>query len=104
MPSLVLPNMTLGILVWCIDPSANILPSQPRPYHALTPVQMFPMIPATTLVPSQPQHEPTPVAKVVGQGGKARKKYSKDKAPQAPPAPNPCALCEVVRHAINNCP
>ena len=38
MASLPLPNMTFGILVCHIGSPASILPSQLRPYHALTPV------------------------------------------------------------------
>eukprot|EP00253_Pinus_taeda_P006498 PITA_06498 len=89
MDSLVLPNMTLGIPVWYIDPPASILPGQPRPYHALTQDQLVPMTVATALVPSQHQQEPTPVAKASTHGGKAKRKDSKDKAPQPPPALRP---------------
>jgi len=38
MASLVLPNITLGIPMWYIEPPVNTLPSQLRPYHALNPV------------------------------------------------------------------
>lgn len=79
--SLVLPNMTLGILVWYIDPPAKIPPSQPRPYHALTLIQPIPMTPAATSVPLQPQQEQSPIAKACFQRGKPKRKYLKHKAP-----------------------
>ena len=110
MASLVLPNMTLGILVWYIDPPASILPSQLIPYHALTLVQLVPITPVIASVPSQPQQELIPIVKESRQGGEAKRKEPKDKAPPAPKAPKvptsspPCALCKVVGHATNNCP
>ena len=109
MASLVLPNMTLRISVWYIDPPASTPPSQLRPYHALTPVQLVPTTPSVVLVPSQPQQVPAPIVKVSKQGGKSKRKEHKDKAPQAsstPEAPNPSpphTLCKVVGHATNNC-
>lgn len=110
MASLVLPNMTLGIPVWYIDHPANILPGQPRPCHALTLIQPFPITHATASMPLQPQQEPTPFAKASLQGGKANRKDLKEKSLQAlpsPKAPNPtppCTLCQVVGHATNSCP
>ena len=96
--SLVLPNMTLGTTIWYIDRPTNIFISHPRPYHSLTPVQPVPMTPVTTSVPLQPHQEPALIAKSSGHGGNAKRKESKDKAPQAPPALRPLsrhprALC-----------
>jgi hypothetical protein len=36
MTTLSLPNITLGILVWYIDPFANTPPDQLKPYNTLT--------------------------------------------------------------------
>jgi len=66
MVSLPLLNMTFGILLCYIGSPASILPSQLRPYHALTLVQSVPMTPVTNLVPSQPQQELTPIMKPLG--------------------------------------
>lgn len=53
MASLVLPNMTLGITMWYIDPPMNTPPGQLRPYHALNPVQPVSNTPITAPVPPQ---------------------------------------------------
>lgn len=66
MASLVLPNMTLGIPLWYINPHVNILPYHPRLYHALTPIQLVPMTPIVASFPSQPQQELALVAKASG--------------------------------------
>lgn len=55
MASLVLPNMTLGIVVWYIDPHANNLSGKLRPYHTLTPVQPVPTTTIATLALLPPQ-------------------------------------------------
>jgi len=74
MASLVLPNVTLGIPIWYINPTASAPLDQLIPCHALTLVQSVPMTLATALVPSQPQQEPAPIAKASIQGGKAKRK------------------------------
>lgn len=55
MAFIILPNMNLGILVWYIDPPARNFPSQLRPYHALTLVQLIHTTSDTTPVPSHSQ-------------------------------------------------
>lgn len=54
MASLSLPNMTLGILFWYIDPPTSTPPGQLRPYHVLALVQLVPTTPAATPIPPQP--------------------------------------------------
>ena len=65
------------------------------------------MTPPSATVPQPPQQEPPHVVTALGNGGKSRKKASKDKAaptdPTRPPPPKPCALCDVVDHATHNC-
>ena len=51
MATLSLPNLTLGIPVWYLDPPAATPPGQPKPYLALTPVQLLPMTSPATTVP-----------------------------------------------------
>ena len=51
MATLGLPNITLGILVWYIDPSANTPPDQLKPYNTLTLVQQVVPSPSFALVP-----------------------------------------------------
>lgn len=110
MATLTLPNMTLGILVWYMDPLANTPPSQLKPYTALTPVQPVAMTPPFASVPQPPQHEPTPLVKASGEGGKACKKAPKEKAAHITPAPpktpkctTPCALRDVDGRATHHC-
>ena len=111
MATLSLPNLTLGIPVWYLDPPAPTLPGQPKPYIALTPVQPVPMTSLAAIVPQSPQQEPPPVATASGKKDKARKGASKDKAaPTNPAPPQPPkhtiegALCDVVGHASHTCP
>jgi len=66
MASLLLPNVTFVIPVCYIGSPTSISPSQIRPYHALTPVQSVPTTPVAASIPSQPQHEPTPIMKASG--------------------------------------
>ena len=90
MATLSLPNLTLSIPVWYLDPPAATLPSQPKPYLALTLVQPVPITSPNTTVPHTPQQEQPLVVTVLGKGGKAHKRTSKDKATQknhAPPQP-----------------
>lgn len=101
MATLSLPNITLGIPVWYIDPSTNTQSNKLKPCNTLTLVQPVVPTPAFSSVPKQPQHGPTLVAKAYGNGGKARKKGTQHKPPKPLP---PCALCDVVSHATNNFP
>lgn len=61
-------------------------------------------------IPQQPQQEPTPIAKSSRKGGKSQEKGTKEKTPpttlahlKSPKPIPPCALCDVVGHATNNC-
>jgi hypothetical protein len=49
MDTLSLPNLTLAILVWYLDPPTPLVPSTPTPRLVLTLVQLT----GTTLVPSK---------------------------------------------------
>lgn len=55
MAMLRIPNITLGILVWKIDPPPNTPTNQIKPYTALAPIQPVVPTPAFALVPKQPQ-------------------------------------------------
>ena len=90
MATLSLPNLTLGIPVWYLDPPTATFPGQPKPYISLTPVQLVPRTSPAATVPQSPQQEPPPVATALGKKGKARKGASKDKAaPKKPTPPRP---------------
>lgn len=71
MTMLSLPNITLGIPVWYINPPANTPSNQLKPYTALIPFQPITPTPAFVYVPQQPQQEPTPIAKASHEGGKS---------------------------------
>jgi len=66
-----LPNITLGISVWYIQPLANAPPNQLKPYTALTLVQLVVPTPTFDLVPQQPKQDPTPIGKESSKGAKA---------------------------------
>ena len=108
MPTLSLPNLTLGIPVWYRDPPAATLPGQPKPYLALTPAQPVPMTSPAATVPQPPQQEPPPIATTSSKKGKAQKRASKEKVAPTDPTPslppNPCALCDVFGHTTHTCP
>ena len=55
MATLSLPNITLGILVWYIDPPPNNPPDQIKPYIALIAFQHVVPTPSFSLVPQQPE-------------------------------------------------
>ena len=80
MATLSLPNLTLGIPVWYLDPAATTLPGQPKPYLAYTLVQLVPMNSPVSTVSQPPQQEPPPVMTASGKKSDARKRASKDKA------------------------
>ena len=109
MGTLSLPNLTLGIPFWYIDPPAATPPGHPKPYLALTPVQPVPL---TSSGPPAPPQGPTPVVPAPGKKGKARKGASNpdQAAPTTPTRPRPpkpsiqCALCNIVGHATHMCP
>ena len=108
MATLSLPNLTLGIPVWYLDPLAATPPGHPKPYLALTLVKPVPLASSVATMPPAPPQDPTPVVTAPGKKGKARKGASKDKVtptdPTPPPPAKPCALCEVVGHATHTCP
>ena len=110
MASLVLPNMTLGILVWYIDPPINILPGQLRPYHALTHSSTGPYSPCRCFNSIRTSTGTHSCCASIWTGGKAKRKEPKDKASQAPPTPKapkqspPFDFCKVVGNTTNNCP
>ena len=106
MATLSLPNLSLGIPVWYLDPLAATSPGQPKPYIYLTLVQPVPMTSPTITVPQPPQQEPPLVAIASSKKGKARKRASKDKAapidPAPSPHPKPCALFDFIGHCTHN--
>ena len=51
MTTLCLPNLTIGLPVWYLDPPTATPPGQPKPYLALTPVQPVSMNFPTAIVP-----------------------------------------------------
>ena len=108
MATLSLPNLTLGIPVWYLDPSAATPPGKPKPYLALTPVQPVPVAASIATVPPTPQQDPSLAVIATGKKRKAHKGASKDKAtapdPTPPPPTKPCALCDGVSHASHTCP
>ena len=55
MATLSLPNLTLGIPVWYLDPPAATPPGHPKPYLALTPVQLVPL---ASSIATMPPHLP----------------------------------------------
>ena len=79
MATLSLPNLTLGILIWYLDPQVANPPSQPKPYLALTLVQPVTMTSPVVTVPQPPQQEPSPIVTTLGKKGKACKRASKEK-------------------------
>ena len=107
MATLSLPNLTLGIPVWYLEPPTTTPPSHPKPYLALTLVQPVPLATFVTTVPPAPQQDPSPVVTATGKKQKARKGASKDKAtpldPTPPPPAKPSALCDGVGHATHTC-
>ena len=54
MATLSLPKLTLGIPIWYLDPQAATPPGQPKPYLALTLVQLVPMTSPAATVPHSP--------------------------------------------------
>ena len=96
MATLSLPNLTLGIPVWYLDPPVATPPGHPKPYLALTPVQPVPV----TTMPPTPQQDPSLAVTATGKKQKTRQGASKDKAtapdPTPPPPAKPCALCDGV--------
>lgn len=85
MAALSLPNITLGIPIWYINPPANIPPNQFKHYTTLTLVQPIALSPSFALVPQQPQQESTPIMKASGEGGKPRKRETKKRHPKQLP-------------------
>ena len=107
MATLSLPNLTLGIPVWYLDPPAATPPGHPKPYLSLKLVQPVPVVASVATVPPTPHREPSPAVIATSKKRKARKGASKDKAtapdPTHPPPTKPCALCDGVSHATHTC-
>ena len=108
MATLSLPNLTLGIPVWYLDPPAATPPGHPKPYMALTLVQPVPLASSIATVPPAPPQDTSPVVTAPGKKDKAHTGAPKDKpttTDSAPPPPaKPCALCDVTGHATHACP
>jgi len=108
MATLSLPNLTLGIPVWYLDPPAATHPGHPKPYMALTPVQPVSLTFSVTTGPPAPPQDPSPIVMAPGKKGKTRKGAPKDKTtptdPAPPPPAKPYALCDVFGHATHACP
>ena len=55
MATLSLPNLTIGITIWYLDPPAATPPGEPKPYLSLTLVQWVPLTSLVVTVPQPPQ-------------------------------------------------
>lgn len=104
-----LPNRTLGITFWYLDPPAPTPPFVPTPYLALTPVPPIATTPIATPTPTQAQPNPSQAGKRVDKGVKPKKRGGTNSINQAmanlstaPKAPPPCSLCDLPGHATNN--
>ena len=108
MATLSLPNLTLGIPIWYLNPLVATPSSQPKPYHALTPIQPVPLTSPVVTVPQPPPQKQTPIATALGKKGRAHKRASKNKASPTdhapPPPPKPYDLCDVIIHSTHTFP
>ena len=95
MATLSLPNFTLGIPVWYLDP-----PAQPRmPQVVLTPVQ-----PITVESHPPPDLQKPTVARTQAQPHPKRARGKNAKSTAKPRQVSPCAVCEQQGRPTHNCP